>query len=579
MAVVCQFWQPDDEEAVEQTPALRPLPVPDGPTAPSSPGELLPKDEEAAAAAAAAAAAGERTSLRTPPPGGVEQSALGAKAQVEAQLEAAQHNKVCCGMTAVALAMLLKGRALGLLDFWTDVSVTLAWRASGDEGWFNAGWLILLIGGGQSGYLLWIFVAGRLAGDSKPRRWAKLAAALPLCLALGLVGLAPVVAAVLLLRDSARGDETVGKDGLTATKRGMKTLKWLAFIELIFETIPQSILQTYVGVSYGQFTFADPNFSWLLVVSVFLGVVTGGLGAVGAQALLGGEAVSLSTAHGVCLLLGRAGQLGSTVFAFSLLGCAYKNNGVILGTFLGTMFFLGTLWLFEPNIRNQQLERPALGAARNLGMFLYLACLWMFEPDRNPERGPLKPLLLNLLQPLAVCGMLYWFYAGDHVDNNYADRSQEDIWRYTYTNSTTAETEAIGVSEEEMDEYAALRIENTDDDTLDPAQIRYRHKDFALWPELTTGGTISEDFTHKLGSWAEEYRGLVLEPLPANGTGTWSTPFSYECRDRTCGLYPTYTFLAMSVLGMTAAMLLDPRCGIGEAAKASQAKVRNDEPP
>ena len=44
------------------------------------------------------------------------------------------------------------------------------------------------------------------SGDSNVLRWAKKAAAAVLCFALGLVGLAPIVAAALgrLLRDGAR---------------------------------------------------------------------------------------------------------------------------------------------------------------------------------------------------------------------------------------------------------------------------------------------------------------------------------------------------------------------------------------
>ena len=237
----------------------------------------------------------------------------------------------------------------------------------------------------------------------------------------------------------------------------------------------------------------------------------------------------------MCLLLGRAGQLGSTVFAFALLGCAYKF----------TLDFV-----------------LAVGC-----MFLFLVIFWLGEPGlRSPERGPLIPLLVNFLQPLAVGGLLYWFFAGDHVDNNYAQRNQTDIWRYTYTNSSTEETKTMRISRDQMMEYGALHLDNTEADLTGLLTQQYRYEEFAFWPEVTTGGTISQDY--ECGDFCdnEDYRSLVLEPLPANAT--WSTPFSYECRDRTCGLYPTYLFLAMSVLGMTAAILLDPRCGIGEEAKA-----------
>jgi hypothetical protein len=91
-------------------------------------------------------------------------------------------------------------------------------------------------------------------------------------------------------------------------------------------------------------------------------------------------------------------------------------------------------------------------------------------------------------------------------------------------------------------------------------------QDFALWPELYTGGSFNDSEWER-----EEYRGGHLNPLVPLG-GIWETPYYYDCRDRTSGTYPTYLLLAMSIIGMTATILLDPRCGITEEATAFRSK-------
>lgn len=309
-----------------------------------------------------------------------------------------------------------------------------------------------------------------------------------------------------------------------AAERDMETLKYLAFIELFIKTLPQSVLQAYVGVSYGQFTFDNPNFSWLLVLSVATGLFSGGKGIVGARGMFGGDAVSLKSLHGACLLIGRVGQLGSTVFSFALLGCGYK------------------------------LTDGFVEAA--ICMTIYLMYLWVREPaERNLEDGPLKPLKMNLLHSLAICGLLSWFFAGEHTDNNYADRSRS-TWLYTYTNSSTAEAKVMGFSPDDIEPYSFLRSSSATGEVVWAEDLRI--KEFATWPELTTGGSFDS--------------GRILEPL-VPGDGTWSAPFSYDCHERINGIYSTYVTLLMGVVGMTAAIYHDPLCGNTKAAKECREKV------
>lgn len=55
--------------------------------------------------------------------------------------------------------------------------------------------------------------------------------------------------------------------------------------------------------------------------------------------------------------------------------------------------------------------------------------------------------------------------------------------------------------------------------------------------------------------------------------GTWSTPHAFDCRDRITGLYSCYILVAMSAMGITVAMLLDPSCGITPNAVAWRTKL------
>ena len=363
--------------------------------------------------------------------------------------------------------------------------------------------------------------------------------------ALGATGLAPVAASTLIVRDKARGDETRDALGLTGVERDQRMLALMAFCEIVMETLPQAIIQSYVGVSYGQYTTADPGFSLLMVMSLAIGFLSSSSAIVAYQGTCGTEPAPLLGTRGMCCVCGIMGQIGSIVFTYALLGCAHK--GLPSGAD-------GT-WGLE--------------AVVTFGIAMYAIGVWQVEPivrTAHAEDGPLKPMFLNLLIPLMICALFVQSFASaHHVDNNYADRTQ-DTWRYTYTNSSTDAAEAIRISPERMMQYAALHYQVEWPAQNVPMSIPLRHEDFSLWPELYTGGTIEVDVVGRT------YRGIVVEPLPANGT--WSTPFSYDCHERTSGLYPTYLFLVMSVVGMIGSILLDPRCGVTVEISARREALR-----
>jgi hypothetical protein len=54
----------------------------------------------------------------------------------------------------------------------------------------------------------------------------------------------------------------------TRNRAGLAYLTLFKAMELVFEALPQSVLQTYVGVSYGQMDPGSDNFKPILVFSV-----------------------------------------------------------------------------------------------------------------------------------------------------------------------------------------------------------------------------------------------------------------------------------------------------------------------
>ena len=85
----------------------------------------------------------------------------------------------------------------------------------------------------------------------------------------GLVGLAPLVVAGLALSEAARGRAE-------RAEQDQSWLKTFALVELVLEGLPQSCLQTYVGISYGSFSPSAEDFSALLVLSVILSFLSSG---------------------------------------------------------------------------------------------------------------------------------------------------------------------------------------------------------------------------------------------------------------------------------------------------------------
>ena len=115
-------------------------------------------------------------------------------------------------------------------------------------------------------------------------------------------------------------------------EREMRDLGWFGLIEMLLETLPQCSLQTYVGVSYGQF-----EESFLPIFSVAMGFLAGGATIFGFESrrrnreLPDKSHLKANSKYGVFTILGRAAQLGCLVFGTSMVACMYNASALFPG--------------------------------------------------------------------------------------------------------------------------------------------------------------------------------------------------------------------------------------------------------
>ena len=143
-------------------------------------------------------------------------------------------------------------------------------------------------------------------------------AAVPVGMALGILGLGP----------AAMG-------GLTLWSRdpnAINFLKVFKVLELVFEALPQLVLQTYVGVAFGLLDPSSAGFDVLLACSVGVALLGSGVSCLSFEALgryafeSGEEMVTVASIYGVFTVLTRSAQTASLVLSVALLGCAFKGG-------------------------------------------------------------------------------------------------------------------------------------------------------------------------------------------------------------------------------------------------------------
>ena len=200
---------------------------------------------------------------------------------------------------------------------------------------------------------------------------------------------------------------------------------------LVFETVPQSMLVTYVGTVYGELDPASENFKYLFMFKIMMSLLSAGLsgfsievaarewnfhaGRVGAGSLFGHRA--LASRYGLGTTLLRGCQLGSGIFWLSLLGCAVKGPAAP-GAFMVVML----LWISgcEPAARDGSSKfimdfAPSFAG----GFFASLINGVVSLGGVLPPRSASAPLFWGVAHLMLIGGMAGGFYMVDHVDNNY----------------------------------------------------------------------------------------------------------------------------------------------------------------
>jgi hypothetical protein len=315
------------------------------------------------------------------------------------------------GFELPAFLSLLASLVLPSMDAASDWAVTLSWYP-GDMGWFTAGLTIQLFGGIISGAMLaWMLREGEndIGGASITRttRGGNMHAclAVPLGLTLGLVGLAPAAMGLLAL--------------WSADPHALNFLKIFKVLELVFEALPQLVLQTYVGVAFGLLDPSGDEFDVLLACSVGVALLGSGASCLSFEALgryniQSEEAlVTVGSIYGVSTMLMRAAQTASLVLSVAMLGCAFKEAAA-LGAVLTVALYVGMGLEAMTRDQDRELQKCCAGIEACGGSCASLCGISGYMSRRGA-------VVWGALHALLVGGMVAAFFEFEHVDNNYND--------------------------------------------------------------------------------------------------------------------------------------------------------------
>ena len=377
-----------------------------------------------------------------------------------------------CGFPLPKLGMLLASVSMPILDASSDWAVTYSFYANGDMGWFQIGLTIQLVGGFVAGMAFLTILLAELQGDDDcDEMWPEGSTAWLGCccmclggLAVGVAGLAPVAVAAWTLKHGYDGEEDDAKEML-------KALKYFKVMELICEALPQSLLQSYVGVSYGKFNpsaeeyfkptddgLREPfgnacsnaskafdcgadevclegdcgtmerSFDPLLSASVCLSLFSAGSTLFGIEMMTrnGDESalITMSSRYGVATLLLRAAQFGSTIFGIALLGCAIKGSAVVFAVLAVFLF----IWLTMEAVNRDEDQSDGFGdnggQSKACCIFECLVITLCCGPQRLCTQGSdasiVGSVILDVYHLLFLGVVAFVFNVVEHVPNNFA---------------------------------------------------------------------------------------------------------------------------------------------------------------
>eukprot|EP01043_Picozoa_sp_COSAG02_P087235 COSAG02_NODE_24546_length_684_cov_566.044444_1_plen_227_part_11 len=190
-------------------------------------------------------------------------------------------------------------------------------------------------------------------------------------------------------------------------------MKAFKALELVFEALPQSILQAYVAIAYGRLDPSDPeHFSRLLCFSICVSLL--GAGATcfsfeGAARNRTRVVVGAGSRYGIATILLRACQTAMLVFWIALMACAEKGYAVV-AVVASVIVYVGAL--FEA------------AGYRGEGVVAASGCVDRIVTVGGLGRGALPRAFVWNTAPLLIAGTIAsTFWTVEHYDNNYANRS------------------------------------------------------------------------------------------------------------------------------------------------------------
>ena len=333
------------------------------------------------------------------------------------------------GFRLPLVVALLGQLVLPEMDAVSDILVTIAFYKDGDMNWFRASLVILAL----SGAFATAFLVSLATKHQKPEwyttRLGRLGHRRALCCRLllaapvGLAGLAPVAVAALALYTGA-------DEGRRIARFELKPFKLL---ELLFEALPQSTLQSYVAVSYGKLDPSDPErFSRLLAFSVSVSLLGAGSTAFGVEDASrnnGGrkDVVRAGSRYGLTTILLRSTQLGMLIFWVALAACAEKDFAAFamvaaVCAYAGAVVEAAWREYVDEVLPHPNRVKVLEGGpdSWNVPVLRALACCgWLVHPQNALKRA----MFWNALPPLIAGAIAAAFYSVEHYDNNYANSS------------------------------------------------------------------------------------------------------------------------------------------------------------
>ncbi len=299
-----------------------------------------------------------------------------------------------------AFLALLCSLTLPMINVATDWAVTFSFYINGDMNWFKTSLTIQLLSGSLSGTLLaGVDLHAKLGKTSRLTPLSGISfmsliahsgmaggtgmaqfRSYPLGLVLGLLGLSHLVHVGVCL------------SGHMSSAHILEKMKLYKAIDLVFEALPQSLLQAWVGVVMGQLDSSSPSFSALITTSLCVSILGAGVTCFTLEAIgRNGNAMSrneivIRSRYGVTVVLLRSAQHCVLVLSMALLGCAFGAWAMVAVVLGVTVFFcMG----YEAVDREQNYRHAA---------FLYLVFV------------------------LLIAATVATFVLADHVANNYNDK-------------------------------------------------------------------------------------------------------------------------------------------------------------